>query len=113
MDAQEKSPPAANRTGLINRLVPAKDTVKPRKWQRVLAAFLDGRSFNRFEAERIGDHALHSTVSALQARGVVINRRDETVSGFGGAPTRVCRYWLSPDSRQRAAELLGLENAVR
>lgn len=79
----------------------------PRKWQRVLSAFLTGSSFNRFEAERqLNDHALHSTVSTLQSKGVVIDRRMECVPGFQDLPTHVCRYRLSPASIEDAKTLL-------
>lgn len=81
----------------------------PLKWQRVLTAFLEGRSLNRFEAERLSDHCLHSTVSTLERKGVRIARRTERVPGFMAIPTEVCRYWLEPEARQRARELLGLE----
>jgi len=67
----------------------------PKKWQRVLSALLDGRTFNRFEAERqLNDHALHSTVSTLQAKGVTVLRKFEVVPGYQGIATHVCRYWL-------------------
>lgn len=82
----------------------------PKKWQRVLSAFLDGRTFNRFEAERqLNDHALHSTVSSLQAKGVTVLREFETVPGYQGIPTHVCRYWLeqSEPNLRRASFLLG------
>ena len=78
------------------------------KWQRILAIFVTGRSLNMFEGEREGDHALHSTVAGLQARGLTIHRKEETVRGYMGAPTRVCRYWLASESFERARELLGL-----
>lgn len=82
---------------------------RPLKWRRVLAALHAGRSFNRFEAERaLADHCLHTTVSVLQGKGLIILRRDEVVPGYAGIPTHVNRYWLAPDSRERAAELLGL-----
>lgn len=78
------------------------------KWKRVLQAFYYGRSLNRFESTReLRDWCLHSTVSVLQGKGVVILRRDELVPGYQGIPTHVCRYWLAPESRQRASELLG------
>lgn len=71
------------------------DKPLPKKWQRVLTAFLEGKSFNRFESERqLNDHCLHTTVSTLQGFGVTIFREFETVSGWQGIPTRVCRYWL-------------------
>ena len=81
----------------------------PLKWKRVLSALLDGRTFNRFEAERqLSDHALHSTVSSLQAKGVIILREFETVPGYQGIPTHVCRYWLeqSEPNLRRASILL-------
>jgi hypothetical protein len=80
----------------------------PLKWQRVLEAFVAGRSYNRFEAERaLNDHCLHSTVSSLQDMGVAIHRESETVPGYQGCPTVVRRYWLAPASRMRALALLG------
>lgn len=85
-------------------------TPVPLKWQRVLSAFLDERTFNRFEAEhQLNDHCLHSTVSTLQDMGVTILREFETVPGYQGIPTRVCRYWLeqSEPNLRRASILLG------
>jgi hypothetical protein len=83
-------------------------TRRPVKWKRVLRAFHDGKTLNRFEAERaLHDHCLHSTVSTIQGKGVTILRRLERVPGYQGIPTEVCRYRIAPESRQRAAELLG------
>jgi hypothetical protein len=33
----------------------------------------------------------------------------ERVPGYQAIPTEVCRYWIAPESRQRARELLGLQ----
>jgi len=83
------------------------DVSTPRKWRRVLGALIDGRSFNRCEAEReLHDHCLHSTVSTIQSKGVTIYRREDIVPGFRGMPTRVCRYWLPQENRERARVLL-------
>ncbi|MBA4056704.1 MAG: hypothetical protein C0490_18465 [Marivirga sp.] len=87
------------------------DNPIPKKWQRVLKALLIGKSYNRFEAERLlNDHCLHSTVSTLQSFGVTIFRETETVKGWQGLPTRVRRYWIdkSPENTKRANELLNL-----
>lgn len=115
MNLQMKNPatPASVQPGLCNANQQGNYTTKPpKKWQRVLAAFLTGRSFNRFEAERqLHDHALHSTVSTLQSMGVVIDRKMECVPGFQGLPTHVCRYRLSPASIEAARTLLGMEVA--
>jgi len=88
-----------------------KPSATPRKWQRVLRAFVDGRSLNRWEAAReLRDWCLHSTVSELQDRGVRILRKEEKVPGHFG-PVRCCRYWLDPESLQHAQTLLGLSMA--
>ena len=73
------------------------------KADRVLAALLDGKSFNHFEAEReLHDHCLHTTVAELQRRReLTIERKYETVIGYQCLPTRCKRYWMSPEERQR------------
>ncbi len=73
------------------------------KADRVLAALMSGRTFNRFEAERqLSDHCLHSTVAQLQrVKQLRIERKYETVPGFQGNPTSVCRYWIKPEERKR------------
>jgi hypothetical protein len=81
---------------------------QPRKWVRVLVAFIERgpRGWNRFEAAReLRDHVLPTTVSQLERRGIKIVRRDETVPGAFG-PIRCCRYWLAEDSVPRARDLL-------
>lgn len=80
----------------------------PRKWQRVLQALVDGKTLNRFEAAReLRDWCLNTTVSQLEKRGLTILRKDETVPGHFGR-VHCARYWLDPQSRARARELLGL-----
>ncbi len=79
------------------------------KYKRVLGALFAGRSLNRFEAETaVRDHCLHSTISELEKKGVTIDRHEESIAGYMGVPTRVMRYRLSSESRERAAELLGV-----
>lgn len=112
MDFQTTNPAtlAGVKPGSIQNKSQTDLTHVPKKWQRVLAAFLTGRSFNRFEAERqLHDHALHSTVSTLQGMGVVIDRRMECVPGFQGLATHVCRYRLNPASFEAAKALLGMD----
>lgn len=91
-------------------------TSVPKKWQRVLSAFLDGRTFNRFESERqLNDHCLHTTVSTIQAMGVTILRKFETVPGYQRIPTRVCRYWIeqSEPNLLRASILLNRNDSEK
>ncbi|MHB8391856.1 MAG: hypothetical protein ACYDBH_20145 [Acidobacteriaceae bacterium] len=114
---RKQNPPSAATDAVGEVLLKKKNTKQStktaRKWERVLAGFVAGRSFNRFEAEHtLSDHCLHSTVSELQARGVLILRHFETVPGYGGAPTRCCRYQLDPESTDRARELLGTQNGA-
>lgn len=100
--------------GSIQNKAQTKHTNVPKKWQRVLSAFLTGRSYNRFEAERqLHDHALHSTVSTLQSMGVVIERKMECVPGFQGLATHVCRYKINPNSIEAAKSLLGVKEGDR
>lgn len=59
---------------------------------RVLATLRSGRSLNRFEAERIGEHALNSTVAVLRSEGHnIIDRWEEVPTRFGKT-ARVKRY---------------------
>jgi hypothetical protein len=110
-DTKTKAPELGGDLGLSENLLRSNrntDTPRPLKWKRVLDGFVSGRSYNRFQAEReLNDHCLHSTVSTLQGMGISIQRRMETVPGFKGCPTEVKRYWLAPESRQKALELLG------
>lgn len=107
MPDKTKAPTLASNPGLSETLQTNHITRPPIKWKRVLAALVSGKSFNRFEAEReLHDHCLHSTVATIQSKGVVIYRCDETVPGFQRIPTHVCRYWLAPESRLCAMELL-------
>jgi len=79
---------------------------KPFKWRRVLGALYDGRSLNRFQAERdLRDHCLNTTIAGLEARGIRIDREDERVPGAFGV-VHCKRYKLALGSRERAAALL-------
>jgi len=104
---ENENPALGSKPGFQIPLGSAHLTRCPKKWQRVLQAFLAGRTLNRFEAERIGDHCLHSTVSKLERKGLVIFRREEKIPGYLGLATHCCRYWLADTSRPRASELLG------
>ena len=100
--------PGAAATAYPGTQYTEKDSKPETKIKRVLRALSKGQSFNRFEAERaLHDHALHSTVSTLQnSYGLSIHRQFETVPGFKGCPTRVCRYWIAPEYREQAEKLI-------
>ena len=75
---------------------------------RVLAALARGRSLNKFDAERIGDHNLNTAISSLRIRhSIIAERKWEKLSGYRGRPTHVKRYWLSETDRATAKRLLG------
>lgn len=84
---------------------PLRDGTKKR---RVLLEFYTGQKLHRFDAEHIGDHALHSTVSTLERTGLRFDRKTVTVPTRWGSDTHVTLYWLAPESYLLAAELLGL-----
>lgn len=79
------------------------------KIKSILAAFLSGTSLNRFEAEGLHDHCLHSTVSSITAYGITISREWETVPCLRGRSRVRCkRYWLdnNPENVALARSLL-------
>lgn len=79
----------------------------PTKISRVLGQLLQGRSLNRFEAERLGDHCLHSTISSLaNGYGLNFNRLMERVPNHWGEPCTVTRYTLPASERRRASAVL-------
>lgn len=80
------------------------------KLNRVLAYLLAGNSLNRFEAQKLNDHCLNSTISTLKnCKGLEIITKPEAVPCLGGAKkVRVIRYWLAQtsDNIKRAKALL-------
>ena len=82
-------------------------TEAPSKIARILAHLLTGASINRFEAERIGDHCLPSTIAVLANRyGLPIERKQERVPNRWGAPCTVTRYCLPSSQHKRARAVL-------
>lgn len=75
---------------------------------RQLAKLAKGRSLNKFDAEKLGDHALNTTISSLKIRhGIVAERCLEKIEGYRKRPTTVMRYWLTEADQKRASNLLG------
>jgi len=74
-------------------------TNKPKsikKIDRVIEALKQPHGLNRFEAERIGDHCLNSTVAVIRtAHGARLHQEWETVpTRYNSDGVRVKRYWL-------------------
>jgi len=79
------------------------------KLEIILHHLIKSQSINRFEAEKIHDHCLNSTISTLQNNyGICFSRARERVPCLNGLATvSVNRYWLSPDAANtKAAEML-------
>jgi len=82
------------------------DTRASLKWQSTLKHLLRGPR-HRFDAERWGDHALHSTVSSLQQEhGLQIDRVWQAVPTRFGKTCRVRAYWVAELSRNHALRLV-------
>jgi len=74
--------------------------------QSMVLDTLRTRSLNRFEAERLGDHCLHSTVALLRAKGYAIGAIWETVpTRF--KPVQVKRYFLVPGKNPDLTQRIG------
>lgn len=81
----------------------------PSKIARVLAHLLNVGPLNRFEAERIGDHCLHSTISDLaKGYGLKFKRTPEKVPSHWGRACAVTRYALPASEHRNARAVLVL-----
>lgn len=74
-------------------------TQKPKnstKLDRVIAALHHPHGLNRFEAERIGEHSINSTVAVIRKRyGSKLVQEWETVpTRYCERGVRVLRYWI-------------------
>jgi hypothetical protein len=58
----------------------------------ILAIMRAGHSLNRFEAERFGDHCLHSTIATLRGKGYQFFDQWEWVPTRFGREVHVKRY---------------------
>ena len=77
----------------------------PTKQELILEEILP-RPLNRFQAARLGDSALNSTVSTLtNNHNLIISRRWISVPGRFGS-VRCREYWIEPEHRDRAYKLL-------
>lgn len=80
----------------------------PTKEEEVLRALYVG-SLNRFEAERIGDHCLNSTIAQLRGKGVQLVDEWEKVPSRGRRGYTLCkRYWVrsEPGNLERVRRML-------
>ncbi|HEP9601796.1 TPA: hypothetical protein VDV81_001547 [Pseudomonas aeruginosa] len=81
----------------------------PTKASRILAYLVAGGSLNRFEAERLGDHCLNSTISALKHNwGIDFDIVPERVPTRWGKGCDVNRYSIPESRRKRAQRALAM-----
>ena len=62
------------------------------KESRILTILRSGHSLNRFEAERFGDHCLHSTIATLRSKGYLFHDEWEWVKTRFNKEVHVKRY---------------------
>lgn len=73
----------------------------------MLRQFSTGQRLHRFAAERIGDHALPSTISSLQkSHGLIFSREWVEVPNNFGGETKAMAYWLEGDDLVKARNLV-------
>lgn len=85
------------------------DDSKRTKWRTTVSHLLRGPR-HRFDGERWGDHALHSTVASLQrSHGLEIERAWTQVPNRFGTRTRVKAYWVADKCRRAAYALIGMK----
>lgn len=117
MNTKEKAAPGANGYGLSHSVArdftrPALDGKSTRKGKlfRILSHLASGNRLHRFQAERIGDHCLPTTISDLQNRhGIYFERERKLVPNRFGGETSVAEYWLSGDNLARARKIVGYD----
>ena len=80
---------------------------RPTKKATILQYLTHSGSLNRFEAQRLGDSTLNSTISTLvNDHGIVFDKRRELVPNRVGGLTSVIRYKVSAESIDKAVALL-------
>ena len=105
MEAKEKAAVGGGPMDQSNR---DQDSKKPGKLESMLKRFASGERLHRFQAERVGDHCLPTSVADLQSRhGIEFSRKRVKVPNRFGSETSVCEYWLEDDHLQRARKIVG------
>ena len=101
MNSNTKKPPQSARTqGANNKTVSKNNTI--------LNALVEG-SLTRFDAERLGDHCLPSTISALSNQhGLEFHRRWIKVPNRFGGETLCKEYTTSDEDKTYINKFLGV-----
>jgi len=79
------------------------------KEDSMLLHFAKGKTLNRFQAEPLGDHCLHTTISDLQRKYPInFDRQTIKVPNRFGTLTSVKEYWLEDENLRKAKLYFGL-----
>lgn len=81
-------------------------TSKPVKWRRILEVLVRGERLNRFQAARLGDSCLNSTICDIENHGVPVKRRAIKLPGYNGLPVRCNEYWIASADIELARRVL-------
>lgn len=102
---KQKAAPPQNGHPLTNN----KDSKPLGKLDSMLQYFSSGNRIHRFQAEKLGDHCLHSTISDLQARhSIEFHREWVLVPNKFGSYTRVKLYWLEGKDLESARSIVAI-----
>lgn len=83
------------------------------KLDSMLLRFASGEHHHRFSAEKVGDHALPSTISDLQKKhGILFDRKRVKVPNRFDSETSVCLYWLDGSNLEKARVHCGLSSEL-
>jgi|GEM_PF-1504500 len=75
------------------------------KEESMFLFFAQGKRLHRFEAELLGDHCLHTTVSDLQKKYLIFfDRMRVKVPNRFGTLTSVTKYWLAGENLRAAQQ---------
>lgn len=86
---------------------------KPGKLISILGHFARGKRLHRYQAEKLGDHCLHTSVSGLQLKHHIrFSRRRVKVPNRINIMTCVMLYWLEGKDLEQAREIVGLRDAT-
>lgn len=81
-----------------------------RQWERVLRGLLGGPlDTRRMAGPPFYAHAGHSAAAELRKKGLELDVEMVRIVGYAGAITRIARYSLRAESRERAERLLAGE----
>ena len=108
MNTKEKAP--AGTEAQSNKITVKSTKKRPGKLETILKHLAEGNSLNRFQAERLGDHTLPTTISDLSKKyGLNFSRERVNVPNNFGGQTSVSVYWLEKgENLNRARQVLNI-----